>query len=94
MEKYQSKDFYLCGFLISEGQPLRETYRENGFTIFIFDANQELHALIAKYYQSKAKVDPAVYGQTLRQLKGLMHSLVSTNNQYNYNDNNFSKGNK
>ena len=58
-----------------------DNIRENGFTTFSFTDSPELKKLVTQYYLSQALVDPAVYGMTLRQLKGVMHSSVSIQNQ-------------
>jgi hypothetical protein len=86
MQEYKSKDFYLSGFLLCKGIPLIDTDRENGYTVFTFEDNAALRALISNYYRSQTTVDPVLFSQTLRQLKGVMHSLVSTQNHENNNN--------
>jgi hypothetical protein len=86
MNIYNSKDYYLSGFLLCKGFRLIESVRENGFTLFSFQDSPELQQIVTKYYKSEATVDPAVYGMTLRQLKGVMHNSVSTQNHENNNN--------
>jgi hypothetical protein len=81
MNIYNSKDYYLSGFLLYKGFRLLDSERENGFTTFSFQDSPELKQIVTKYYKSEAAVDPMVYGMTLRQLKGVMHNSVSTHNQ-------------
>lgn len=86
MKIFESKDFYLCGMLILKGFHLVDNDRKNGYTIFSFEETPELKKTISQYYMSQCTVDPAAYGMMLRQLKGVMHSSVSTQNQENNNN--------
>lgn len=81
MNYYSTKDYYLSGYLLYKGFLLLDNKREQGFTEFIFEHCPELKEQVSKYYRSQTSVDPCQYGQILRQLKGTMHSSVSTNNQ-------------
>jgi hypothetical protein len=93
MKIFETKDFYLSGFLLCKGYRLIDNVRESGFTVFSFQDNPELQQIVSKYYKSEATIDPAVYGMTLRQLKGVMHNSVSIQNQVNNNEfNNNTKG--
>ena len=96
MNIHEIKDFYLCGTLLLQGFQLVDQNRENGFTVFSFEDTENLRKVISDYYLGKLKVDPSVYGLTLRQLKGLMHnsSLVSTQTMVNNNEFNYKKGTK
>ena len=71
---YESRDFYLCGYLLSIQQKLLSHTRENRITTFIFQDNDELQDAVNKYYNMSAIVNPVIYGQSLRSLKSLIHS--------------------
>lgn len=86
MNIHEVKDFYLCAVLILKGHSLVDHNRESGFTVFSFQDTPELQKTISSYYLGKITVDPSVYGLTLRQLKGVMHSSVSTQDQVNKNE--------
>ncbi len=87
--EYKSRDFYLCGFLLSIGQPLISQSRKNGITTFIFRDNQSLQSAVNQYYGMSARVNPVEYGQSLRNLKSIIHSNF---NHTNTNANQFKKG--
>jgi hypothetical protein len=86
MNEFETKDFYLSGFLLCKGFPLLENEREDGFTTFTFNDSPKLKKIVKEYYRSESTVDPAIYGQILRQLKGVMHNSVSTQNPTNLNE--------
>lgn len=86
MKLFESRDFYLSGMLILKGFQLVDNVRENGHTVFSFEETPELKKTISQFYMSQCTVDPAAYGMMLRQLKGVMHNSVSTQNQENNNN--------
>ena len=71
---YQSRDFYLSGYLLAIQQKLLSHTRENRITTFIFQDTNELHEAVERYYNMSANVNPVVYGQSLRSLKSLIYS--------------------
>jgi hypothetical protein len=71
---YQSRDFYLSGYLLAIQQKLLSHTRENRITTFIFQDTNELHQAVERYYNMSANVNPVIYGQSLRSLKSLIHS--------------------
>lgn len=82
MNVYVSKDFYLSGYLICKGFKMTDYDRQQGFSIFTFQNTPKLQDEIKKYYKSETVIDPLMYGQILRQLKGVMHTeSVSIQNQ-------------
>jgi len=87
MKIFETRDFYLSGYLLCKGYRLEDSIREHGFTVFYFQDNPELQRTVKQFYKSETTVDPLVYGMLLRQLKGIMHApSVSTQNQGNYNE--------
>jgi hypothetical protein len=71
---YQSRDFYLSGYLLAIQQKLLSHTRENRITTFIFQDTNDLQEAVERYYNMAANVNPVVYGQSLRSLKSLIHS--------------------
>jgi len=60
---YQSRDFYLSGYLLAIQQKLLSHTRENRITTFIFQDNDELQDAVNKYYNMSAIVNPVIYGK-------------------------------
>jgi hypothetical protein len=81
MKIFETRDFYLSGYLLCKGYRLEDSIREHGFTVFYFQDNPELQRTVKQFYKSETTIDPVVYGMTLRQLKGVMHNSASTQNQ-------------
>ncbi len=79
---YTSRDFYLCGYLLSIGQPLQSHTRENGITTFTFHNTDLLQNEVNQYYSMNAKVNPVDYSQSLRTLKSLIHSNHTNTNAH------------
>ena len=87
MKVYETRDFYLSGFLLCRSFMLEDSVREHGCTVFYFQDSPELQKTVRQFYMSETTVDPVVYGMTLRQLKGIMHApSVSTQNLVNNNE--------
>ena len=85
------KDFYLSAFLISRGWKCKGlTKIKDNLTLFEFENSDVLNQLIGEYYSNKTVIDPIIYGESIRQLKGSIHSLYSPNQQ-NYNAKNNEK---
>ena len=82
---YESRDFYLSGYLIASGNQLKSWYKTGKTTTFIFDYNQDVDGLITDYYSMKARVNPVEYGQSLKNLKSIIHSNSNTKS-HNYNE--------
>ena len=92
MKIFETRDFYLSGYLLYKGYILQDSQRTQGFTIFYFQESPELKRTVSQFYNSKALIDPIIYGMTLRQLKGVIHNSASTQNQFNNNEYNSTKG--
>lgn len=71
---YETKDFYLSGFLIAEGVKLLSHRRNGAITTFSFNDNEMLKQLIKKYYAMQSLVEPMTYSNALRSLKSVLHS--------------------
>ena len=71
---YQSRDFYLSGYLLAIQQKLLSHTRDNRITTFIFQDTNDLQEAVERYYNMSANVNPVVYGQSLRSLKSLIYS--------------------
>jgi hypothetical protein len=81
MNTYTTKDIYLSAFLIARGALLDSYSRVNGITTFRFPEKHELLQLIEEYYADHAMVSPMRYGNSLKNLKAMIHS---TNTDTNY----------
>lgn len=86
MKVFETRDFYLSGFLLCRSFMLEDSVRQHGFTVFYFQDSPELQRTVKQFYKSEASVNPIIYGMTLRQLKGVIHNSASTQNQGNYNE--------
>ena len=87
---YKSRDFYLSGYIIASGIQLKSWYKTGKTTTFIFEYSKDVDGLIADYYSMKARVNPVEYGQSLKNLKSIIHSNSNTqshiyNEQSNFN---------
>ena len=92
MKLRETKDFYMTGALLSKGFCLVDQNRDNGYTIFSFEDSPELQQSISQYYLGQLSVIASANAAMLRQLKGVMHNSISTQNQEN--NNNEQKGQK
>ncbi len=78
-DTYESKDFYLAGFLMSSGISLASHHRKGQQTTFVFEDGERAKDLIAQYYAMQASVNPVVYGQAIRNLKSIIHANTNVN---------------
>jgi len=77
--EYKSQDFYLCAFLMAAGVQLRSYYKENRSTVFLFEKDNKLDELIGDFYSMRASVNPVSYGQSIKNLKSIIHSNTNIN---------------
>ena len=76
--KYESRDFYLAGFLMSSGIPMVGNYKEGYKTTFVFNGGDEVERLVNGYYSMQETIEPVSYGQALRNLKSIIHSITNS----------------
>ncbi len=82
------KDFYLSAFLISRGWLCSGlTKIKDNLTLFEFPDDEAINLVIGDYYSNRSLIDPIVYGESIRQLKGAIHSLHTPNQLINYANN-------
>ena len=74
MNTFKTQDFYLTAFLSAAGFPIIHFYRNSALTTFAFEENDELLELVREYYADHATVSPVRYGNSLKNLKCLIHS--------------------
>ncbi len=87
MQTYSNEDFYLSAYLLTAGYKLIEHTRKKGLTTFVFESTNDIHNDVAEYYSMKAKVEPMIYGNSIRSLKSIIHSYTtSTSNRGNKNE--------
>ena len=79
MEKYYvTRDFYLTSYLIDSCENYKDVHLANhNTTEFIFEQSKKLYELVEGFYTQKALVNPMSYGNTLRSVKSIIHSLKS-----------------
>ena len=103
MKSYATRDFYLASYLIDKGENYTNVYLVNqNTTEFIFEQSTKLYEYVESFYTQKALVNPMSYGNTLRSVKSIIHSLKSghviststqgTNNANNKHRNEISRG--
>jgi hypothetical protein len=80
---YETKDFYLSAYLIACGVDLLSHTRRNGMTSFLFQSSDKLTMLVAQYNGLTASVNPVQYGNSIRNLKTIIHSgdVLSNHNK-------------
>ena len=86
MKTYSNKDFYLSSYLISNGCDLVDTKVDSGITTFVFEKDEKVERLIARYYSLKSRVEPMAYGQAIRTLKSVIHASKSNSKSYTQNE--------
>ena len=78
MENYATRDFYLASYLIDRGENYTNVYLANhNTTEFLFEQSKKLIEYVEGFYTQKALVNPMSYGNTLRSVKSIIHSLKS-----------------
>ena len=85
-----NRDFYFSAYLVSTGCKMLGFSRDRGITTFIFDADEKMAELSAKYYSMQALIEPISFGNALKTLKSIIHSTDSNtkgNNNVNRNTN-------
>ena len=84
MKTYETKDFPLAAFLITSGLPLQAHARRGNVSTFMFAETRQLAELVAQYNSFQATVNPIAYSNAFRNLKSIMYSNTTTNdNMYN-----------
>jgi hypothetical protein len=79
MKTYDTKDFPLAAFLVTSGLALQAHSREGHVSTFMFSDTHELQSLVARYYGFQAQVNPIAYANAFRNLKSIMYSNTTTN---------------
>ena len=83
-QSFRTKDFPLAAFLVSSGLALQAHDRSGGVSTFTFPDSARLHELVDDYYGFRALVNPVSYANAFRNLKSVMYSTTTTNdNMYN-----------
>jgi len=84
-QPYQTKDFPLAAFLVSSGLALQAHDRSLGVSTFTFPDSSRLHELVDDYYGFRALVNPVLYANAFRNLKSVMYSKTTENdNMHNH----------
>ena len=78
MKSYATRDFYLASYLIDKGENYTNVHLVNqNTTEFTFEQSKKLYEYVESFYTQKALVNPMSYGNTLRSVKSIIHSLKS-----------------
>ena len=79
MKTYDTKDFPLAAFLVSSGLALQAHDRSLGVSTFIFSESSRLQELVDEFYGFRALVNPVSYANAFRNLKSVMYSTTTDN---------------
>jgi Domain of unknown function (DUF5659) len=79
MKTYETKDFPLAAFLVTSGLPLQAHAREGNVSTFMFSETRQLNNLVSQFYSFQASVNPIAYANTFRNLKSIMYSNTTEN---------------
>ena len=84
---YTTSDLYLTAYLLSRGNQLDSFERVKGKTTFRLIEKDDLDETIREYYADCGLVSGLRMGNTLKNLKNLLHSNMDYHGNYNLNHN-------
>ena len=70
--KVETQDFYLSAFLLLNRLDIIELKNYGERKLFVFRDTPKFQELKQQYYWNKAKVDPMIYKQHIRELKEMI----------------------
>ena len=70
--KVETQDFYFSVYLRLNGIIMDEMKEYGSRKMFVFEDNEQYQELKRAYYWNKGLVDPLLFKQGIRELKGLM----------------------
>ncbi len=85
MKTYNTKDFPLAAFLVTSGLPLQAHTRQGNVSTFMFTETPQLLELVSRYYSFQASVNPIAYANAFRNLKSIMYSNTTENDNMSNN---------
>jgi hypothetical protein len=68
-----TRDFYLSAYLTAVGVPLVSHSKDGTITNFEFEDEPRFHEESKKYYSLNALVNPVAFGNSIRNLKSIIH---------------------
>ena len=74
MNQYETQDFYLAAYLLTQGIELIGRSQHNGIMTFIFPQTYGVFNLVSEYNASQSNVRPQVYAASIRNLKNILYS--------------------
>ena len=63
---------------MSSGIPMVGNYKDGHITTFVFSGGDEVERLVSGYYAMQETIEPVSYGQALRNLKSIIHSISNS----------------
>ena len=84
-QPFRTKDFPLAAFLVSSGLALQAHDRSLGVSTFMFPESSRLHELVDEFYGFRALVNPVSYANAFRNLKSVMYSNTTDNDNMHNN---------
>ena len=85
MKTYDTKDFPLAAYLVTSGLALQAHSREGKVSTFTFADTSDLQSLVSGYYGFQARVNPIAYANAFRNLKSIMYSNTTANDNMYHN---------
>jgi hypothetical protein len=85
MKTYETKDFPLAAFLVTSGLPLQSHARQGKVSTFMFSETHQLINLVSQFYGFQASVNPVAYANAFRNLKSIMYSSTTENDNMYHN---------
>ena len=82
-DTYSTQDFYLSALLVTKGHSVIDYERQRNITQFQFEKTSELLTLVQEYFSDRVTVSPVRYGNAIKNLKSLIHSISTTTNNDN-----------
>lgn len=78
---FQTSDFYLASYLLSQGHQLTGLKRKTGRSEFVFDQKEDFKSITEAFYAMKTTVEPISYASAIRSLKAVLHAPYESINE-------------
>jgi hypothetical protein len=71
---YKTKDFYLVSTLVLFGYKIKEHINLDNKSVFFFEEDEGLRALVQDYFYDKVRVSPHQFQSSIKTVKSLMYN--------------------